>query len=273
LPGIAEARICNGELLLLRAMKLFFRELGQGDPIVILHGIFGSSDNWLTQARLMSEKYRVYTIDLRNHGQSPHDDAFDYPVMVEDLNQFLSDNNIADPIIIGHSMGGKVVMNFALKYPEKLKKLIVVDIAPREYNLEHYVIIKGLKAIPIEAITSRNEADVALTPFVPELDVRQFLLKNLQRKPEGGFTWKINLSVIDKNLSKIGYDLEFSGTFEKPTLFIRGGKSKYVRDTDMTRIKEIFPAAELETLETGHWVQAEKPKEFVDLVMRWLESN
>jgi esterase len=271
--ALAGARICNVELLLLRAMKLFFRELGQGDPIVILHGIFGSSDNWLTQARLMSEKYRVYTIDLRNHGQSPHDDEFNYPVMVEDLNQFLSDNNIADPIIIGHSMGGKVVMNFALKHPEKLKKLIVVDIAPREYNLEHYVIIKGLKAIPIETITSRNDADVALTPFVPEPDVRQFLLKNLQRKPEGGFTWKINLPVIDKNLSKIGYDLEFNGTFEKPTLFIRGGKSKYVRDIDMTRIKEVFPSAELETLETGHWVQAEKPKEFVDLVMRWLESN
>jgi esterase len=254
-------------------MKLFFRELGQGDPMVILHGIFGSSDNWLTQARLMSEKYRVYTVDLRNHGQSPHDDAFDYPVMVEDISQFLSDNNIVDRVIIGHSMGGKVVMNFALKYPQKLKKLIVVDIAPRAYNLEHYVILDGLKAIPIETITSRNEADAGLTPFVPEPDVRQFLLKNLQRKPAGGFTWKINLPVIDKNMSKIGYDLQVEGTFEKPTLFIRGGKSKYVRDTDMTRIKEIFPTAELETLDTGHWVQAEKPKEFVELVMRWLEAN
>ena len=255
------------------AMKLFYRELGGGQPIVILHGIFGSSDNWLTQARIMSEKFHVYTLDLRNHGQSPHDAQFDYPVMVEDLEQFLSDHKLQDPIIIGHSMGGKVVMNFALKYPEKLAKLIVVDIAPRAYNLEHYVIIDGLKAIPINEITSRNEADTVLSSFVPEPDVRQFLLKNLLRKPEGGFTWKINLPVVDKNLSKIGFDLQFEGKFDKPTLFIRGGKSKYVRDSDMTHIKEIFPQAELETMDTGHWVQAEKPKEFVDLVLRWIETN
>src|SRR5687768_5500344 len=135
-------------------------------------------------------------------------------------------------------MGGKVAMNFAVAHPAMLERLIVVDIAPRPYNLEHYVIINGLKAIAIETITSRNEADVALAAFVPEPDVRQFLLKNLQRKPEGGFSWKINLPVIDKNLSNIGLDLQFKGTFDKPTLFIRGERSKYVRDEDMTRIKE-----------------------------------
>jgi pimeloyl-ACP methyl ester carboxylesterase len=147
----------------------------------------------------------------------------------------------------------------------------VVDISPRPYNLEHYVIINGLKAIPIQTISSRNEADAVLAEFVPEADVRQFLLKNLQRKPEGGFSWKINLPVIDKNLPKIGFDLEFKGAFDRPTLFIRGGKSKYVRHEDMTRIKEIFPTATLETLDTGHWVQAEKPQEFVDVVMKWLK--
>ena len=161
-------------------------------------------------------------------------------------------------------------MNFAVAHPEMLERLIVVDISPRPYNLEHYVIIDGLKSVPIATISSRNEADAALAPFVPEADVRQFLLKNLQRKPEGGFSWKINLPVIDKNLSNIGLDLQFKGTFDKPTLFIRGGRSKYVRDEDMGRIKEIFPKATLETLDTGHWVQAEKPKEFVDLVLRWL---
>jgi esterase len=154
-------------------------------------------------------------------------------------------------------------------HPDQLEKLIVVDISPRPYNLEHYVIIDGLKAVPINTITSRNEADAALEPFVAEPDVRQFLLKNLQRTPEG-FKWKINLPVIDKNLSKIGLDLQFQGTFDKPTLFIRGARSKYVRDEDMTRINEIFPKATLETLDTGHWVQAEKPQEFVDLVIRWL---
>jgi esterase len=252
-------------------MKLFFRELGQGQPIIIMHGIFGSSDNWLTQARILSEHYRVFSLDLRNHGQSPHDNTFDYPAMANDLLLFIQEHQLVNPIVIGHSMGGKVAMNFAVAHAEMLERLIVVDIAPRPYNLEHYVIIDGLKAIPIEMIQSRNEAEAALTPYVAEPDVRQFLLKNLQRKSEGGFTWKINLPVIDKNLSNIGLDLQHEGKFEKPTLFIRGGRSKYVRDQDWQHIKEVFPLAELETLDTGHWVQAEKPKEFVEVVISWLK--
>jgi esterase len=254
-------------------MKLFFRELGQGQPMIIMHGIFGSSDNWLTQAKLLSPHYRVITLDLRNHGQSPHDDQFSYPVMVDDLKKFIEEHELVNPIVIGHSMGGKVAMNFAVAHPGMLEKLIVVDISPKPYNLEHYVIINGLKAIPIQSITSRNEADGALAAYVPEPDVRQFLLKNLQRKTEGGFGWKINLPVIDKNLSNIGLDLEFTGKFDKPTLFIRGERSKYVKDEDMTRIKEVFPLAELKTLDTGHWVQAEKPQEFVDTVMDWLNLS
>jgi esterase len=251
-------------------MKLFYRELGQGQPMIIMHGIFGSSDNWLTQARLFSSKYHVFTLDLRNHGQSQHSDEFDYTVMANDLQEFIDSKKLENAIVIGHSMGGKVAMNFALAHPEKLQKLIVVDIAPRPYNLEHYVILEGLKAIPITTLQSRTEADEVLSQFVPEPDVRQFLLKNLQRKPEGGFTWKLNLPVIGNKLKNIGLDLQFSGRFEKPTLFVRGGRSSYVRDEDMTRIREIFPKAELVTLDTGHWVQAEKPQEFVDVVSKWL---
>ncbi|HZB15132.1 MAG TPA: alpha/beta fold hydrolase, partial [Chryseolinea sp.] len=177
-------------------MKLFFRELGEGEPVVILHGLFGSSDNWLTQAKLFAPHYRVLSVDLRNHGQSPHSDDFDYPSMVSDIHEFIQDQNITDPIIIGHSMGGKTAMNFALAYPDKVSKLIVVDIAPRSYNLEHYTIVEGLKAIPLDQLTSRNEADDILSQHVAEADVRQFLLKNLQRKSTGGFSWKINLPVI-----------------------------------------------------------------------------
>ncbi len=254
-------------------MKLFFRELGKGQPIIIMHGIFGSSDNWLTQARILSEHYHVFSLDLRNHGQSPHSDEFDYQSMAADLEQFIREHQLESPVVIGHSMGGKVAMNFAIAHPELLSKLIVVDIAPRPYNLEHYVIMDGLKAVPIITLSSRQEADATLVPFVPEPDVRQFLLKNLQRKAEGGFSWKINLPVIDKNLSKIGYDLQYEGQFAKPTLFIRGGRSKYVRDHDVDHIREVFPKAELETLDTGHWVQAEKPKEFVELVMKWLNKS
>ncbi len=251
-------------------MKLFFRELGEGEPIIILHGLFGSSDNWLTQAKLIGPHYKVYSVDQRNHGQSPHSDAFDYKSMVDDLKEFIEVHQIKDPVIIGHSMGGKAAMNFALAHQNMLSKLIVVDISPREYNLEHYTILEGLKAIPINSITSRNEADEMLSQHVPDPDVRQFLLKNLQRKSTGGFSWKINLPIIDAKLSNIGVDLQYSGQFKKPTLFIRGAKSNYVRDEDWKRITEIFPVAELETMDTGHWVQAEKPQAFAEKVIQWL---
>jgi len=172
--------------------------------------------------------------------------------------------------VLGHSMGGKTAMNFALAHPDKIAKLIVVDISPRAYNLEHYTIVEGLNAIPIDTLSSRNEADEILSRYVPELDVRQFLLKNLQRKSTGGFTWKINLPVISKKLSNIGVDLQFFGQFKKPTLFIRGARSSYISDSDWNRITEIFPIAELETMDTGHWVQAEKPQAFAEKVMQWL---
>jgi esterase len=257
------------------AMKLFFREYKPAhdtgkQPIVILHGLFGSSDNWLTQAKIFSSEHQVYTVDQRNHGQSPHDDAWDYHTMVDDLNEFFEDHKIENAVLIGHSMGGKTAMNFVLAHPDKVDKLIVVDISPRYYDLEHYTILEGLNAMNLETITSRNEADAQLAKYVPESDVRQFLLKNLQRKSEGGFSWKINLPVISGKLGNIGVDLLYPGTFDSPTLFIRGKKSRYVPDTDWPRILEVFPNAELETMDTGHWVQAEKPQEFVDVVTRWL---
>ncbi|WP_276368491.1 alpha/beta fold hydrolase [Chryseolinea sp. H1M3-3] len=253
-------------------MKLFFRELGEGEPIIILHGLFGSSDNWLTQAKLFGPRFKVYSVDQRNHGQSPHNDAFDYQSMVNDLKEFIEDHQIKDPVIIGHSMGGKAAMNFALAHPDMLSKLIIVDISPREYNLEHYTILEGLKAIPVDSLTSRNEADEILAGHVSDPDVRQFLLKNLQRKSTGGFSWKINLPVIGEKLSNIGVDLQYRGQFTKPTLFIRGANSNYVRDEDWKRITEIFPDAELETMNTGHWVQAEQPQAFAEKVMQWLSK-
>jgi pimeloyl-ACP methyl ester carboxylesterase len=252
-------------------MKLFFREYLPADAnaskqtLVILHGLFGSSDNWLTQARFLSNNN-----DQANHGQSYHSTSFDYDTMVRDLKEFIDDQKLEQPVVLGHSMGGKTAMNFALAHPDSLSKLIVVDIAPRYYDLEHYTILKGLNAIAIDTITSRNEADEALAAYVPESDVRQFLLKNLQRKAEGGFSWKINLPLITEQLGNIGVDLQYPGKFDKPTLFIRGRRSNYVRDSDMNRIKEVFPQASLETMETGHWVQAERPQEFVEIVMKWL---
>jgi esterase len=254
-------------------VKLFFREYGNGEPIVVLHGLFGSSDNWLTQAKLFSEDFKVFTVDLRNHGQSPHHDDFDYKSMVGDLQQFFDDHNLTTATLIGHSMGGKAAMNFALTHPEEVGKLIVVDIAPRIYDLEHYVIADGLAAIPVEKVSSRKQAEDILGEYVSDIGTRQFLLKNLQRQPEGGFTWKMNLKVIREKLRNVGEDLIVEGTYEKPTLFIRGSNSSYVLDSDLKRIKEVFPLAELQTMDTGHWVQAEKPQEFVTLVTDWLTAQ
>lgn len=254
-------------------MKLHFREYGSGDAIVVLHGLFGSSDNWLTQAKLLSDDYRVITVDLRNHGLSPHDPAFDYESMVADLQEFFDDHELSEAVLIGHSMGGKAAMNFSLVHPEEVGKLIVVDIAPRHYDLEHYVIVDGLAAIPVEKLSSRKEAEDILGEYVSDLGTRQFLLKNLQRKPEGGFSWKMNLPVIREKLGNIGVDLIEEGTFNKPTLFVRGANSSYILDSDFTRIHEVFPQAEVKSMDTGHWVQAEKPQEFVSLVTEWLKQN
>lgn len=254
-------------------MKLFSREYGSGEPIVILHGLFGSSDNWLTQAKLFSEKFRVITVDLRNHGQSPHDEQFDYKSMVDDLQEFFDDHSLQTATLIGHSMGGKAAMNFALAHPDEVGKLIIVDIAPRLYDLEHYVIADGLAAIPVAELTSRNEADTILNEYVSDSGTRQFLLKNLQRNPDGGFSWKMNLKVIREKLSNVGSDLIHEGTFSNPVLFVRGNRSSYILDTDIPRIREFFPKAEIETMETGHWVQAEKPQEFAEVVSDWLSRT
>lgn len=253
-------------------MDLYFREQGQGRPLVFLHGIFGSSDNWLTQARMLSKHYHTYALDMRNHGQSPHDDAFDYPAMAADVLAFLKKHGIRDPVLIGHSMGGKVAMNFAVAHPDKLERLIVIDIAPKAYDMRHNAILEGLQAIPVNEISSREEADEALAAYVEEPEVRQFLLKNLQRKPEGGFRWKLNLPVIGDRIENIGVDLQVEGKFEKPTLFLRGAHSNYVQDEDFDRIREIFPAAEIVTFDTGHWLPAESPDKFVEKVRGWLGS-
>jgi pimeloyl-ACP methyl ester carboxylesterase len=163
-------------------------------------------------------------------------------------------------------------MNFAISNPAMLDRLIVVDIAPKAYPVHHDSIVEGLKAIPINSLQTRNEADKILSAYIPEADVRQFLLKNLLRKPEGGFTWKINLPVIDKSLEQISEDIQFPGAYQGQTLFVRGANSHYVKDEDRQRIKNLFPNSTLVTMDTGHWVQAEKPQEFVEVVKNFLAN-
>ncbi len=251
-------------------MKLFFRHQGKGKPLIILHGLLGSSDNWHSLGKLFAETFSVYLIDQRNHGQSPHSDEFNYKVLSEDLEEFIKENQIEKPHVIGHSMGGKTAMNFAVKNPGLVDKLIVVDIVPKTYVVKHDLLIEGMKAIPLGEITSRSEAEVSLARYEPDSAVRQFLLKNLARTPDGKFTWKVNLSAIDTHLQEIGEGMVYKGVFAGPTMFINGRKSEYFKPGDEDFIKTIFPNANFVTLDTGHWVQAENPQEFSKLVLDFL---
>ncbi len=251
-------------------MNLFYRQSGDGEPLIILHGLFGSSDNWYTLAKVFAQKFNVFVVDQRNHGQSPHSPELDYRLLTEDLKDFITEHAIQKPVIIGHSMGGKTAMNFAVKYPQFLNQLVVVDIVPKHYPVHHDAIIDGLKAIPLDTVGSRNEADRILSSYVPQPDVRQFLLKNLARKSEGGFEWKINLEAIDNNIEAMGEGMIYSGKYDGPSFFIKGKKSNYYAEGDESLIRSIFTKAEFATMDTGHWVQAEKPEEFANLVLSHL---
>lgn len=254
-------------------MKLYFRQTGDTGPaLVILHGVFGSSDNWLTISKtLAAEGYRVFALDQRNHGQSPRGDEHDYLVMATDLREFLEDQQLDQPTLIGHSMGGKAVMQYAMLYPKTFDKLVVVDIAPKFYPVHHADLIRGLNAIDLPNLKSRSEADVLLSRYEPSLTVRQFLLKNLYRNEQGQFAWRLNLPVIERELHGIGEELTNPRIINEPTLFIRGSESPYILDEDIPIIKRIFPNAQVETIQgAGHWVQAEKPAEFVQTLMEFI---
>lgn len=253
-------------------MNLFFRKSGNGKPLIILHGLFGSSDNWFSLAKVFSERYTVYAIDQRNHGQSPHSDEFNYPLLTEDLEGFLKMHLIENPFVIGHSMGGKTAMNLAIKNPATIEKLIVVDIAPKSYPVHHDKILEGLAAIPIDTLSSRTEADKILSEYVQDMSVRQFLLKNLSRNSEGKFEWKINIFAIEKHIEEIGEGMQYEGVFQKPALFVKGARSNYFKPGDDELILKLFPQAILKIVDAGHWVQAEKPQEFVETVLNFLQD-
>ncbi len=265
--------ITNAFSKYLGAMNLFFRESGQGPPLIILHGLFGSSDNWHTVAKTFSVTHQVYLVDQRNHGQSPHSDDINYQLLAEDLHQFVEGHGLKKVDVIGHSMGGKAAMNCAVKYPDQIEKLVVVDIAPKAYPVHHDRLVAGMKALALDQLTSRNEADSMLAAHVPDASERQFLLKNLVRKTGGGFEWKINLKAIDKHLKELGEGMQYPGKFENPTLFVRGARSSYIKPVDEVEIRKIFPGAKFVVLETGHWVQAESPIEFAKTVLDFLDQS
>jgi len=251
-------------------MQLNFKKVGEGEPLVILHGLFGSLDNWMSLAKKLGDHFEVFIVDARNHGQSPHSEDFNYDVMADDLYEFLLQNDIVDPIILGHSMGGKTAMQFAMNYPNKLEKLIVADIAPKAYIVDHTIIIEGMLSLDFDVIKTRKKADEQLSKFIGDVSTRQFLLKNLYWADKERLAWKFYLSTINKNIEVIGQGLENISTFEKPTLFVRGEKSNYITPKDYATIKNIFTNSVINSLNTGHWVHAEKPAEFLQLLNSFL---
>ena len=237
---------------------------------MILHGVFGMLANWHNMARKLSEHINVITVDQRNHGNSPHSDEINYDLMAQDMAILLGELNISKAIICGHSMGGKTAMWFAHKYPEFVEKLIVVDIAPKQYKPGHLTYFKAFNELNFNSFASRKEADLAFSGYESNIAVRQFLLKNLN-KAESGYSLKINVSAIEKFYEELIGPLHFETVIETETLFIYGGASNYVTPTDIESLKNQFSSVRFtEVPEAGHWIHAQKPQEFFDSVLQFL---
>jgi len=253
-------------------MQLHFEQSGKGHPLIILHGLFGSLENWRTLSKVLAQSFQVFAIDQRNHGRSPHSPRFTYQVMMEDLHEFMEEQKLPSAYVIGHSMGGKTAMLFALAYPTMVDKLIVVDIAPKAYARGHDDIFGALFSLDLRVITTRHEADAVLAKKLPDLALRQFLLKNLERNESGALRWRIALHEIYQSYPEIMQALEWDGRpFLQPTLFIRGERSEYIKDSDAPTIKALFPWARIATIaNVGHWAHAEAPQEFSRTVLDFL---
>ncbi len=253
-------------------MKLHYRVSGQGEPLVILHGLFGTLENWGSQIRALSEHFQVWAIDLRNHGRSPWSDRMDYPSMCDDLLEFLDDHQLDQVLLLGHSMGGKAAMQLALDHPRRIRKLVVVDIAPVRYSHGHDDVFQGLYSIDLAHIRSRSEAEQALSEYVSEPGVRQFLLKNLYRDKDH-FAWRMNLDGLHREYESLIEAPEGSGHYSGPTLFIKGAKSDYITESYRGAIGRAFPEASAKIIEgAGHWPHAEKPAVFTRLLLRFLQQ-
>lgn len=256
-------------------MKLAFREFGSGQPLIILHGLFGQSDNWNTLAKRFGENgFHVFTLDQRNHGLSPHSNEWTYNLMANDLKEFIEDHQLYKPVLLGHSMGGKTVMFFELMYPGIAKKIIVADIAPRAYEAHHDSVLKALNAVDFSHIKTRKEAEAILNQYISDFGTKQFLLKNIFWKDNTNnvMDWRFNLKVIDKNYNNIGIEVPNASSMAN-TLFIRGERSDYITESDLNDIKQRFPNYNLVTIpDAGHWVHAERPTEFFEEVIKFIKA-
>jgi pimeloyl-ACP methyl ester carboxylesterase len=251
-------------------MKLHFREMGQGTPLLILHGLFGSSDNWLTIAKQLAANYHVFIIDQRNHGQSPHSNIWNYTVMAQDIEEFCIQHQLNEIYIVGHSMGGKTVMKLAELFPKRIKKMMVIDIAPRYYPVHHHQILNALKSIDFNIVNTRKQAEEVLHSAIEDSGTRQFLLKNIYWIDENKLAWRFNLEVIANHIEIVGETTppELTAICEIPVCFVKGEKSDYIKKEDEQLIASQFSNSEILTIaNAGHWVHAEQPKAMLDAMV------
>jgi len=257
-------------------VDLHFRTFGSGPPLVILHGLFGSGDNWMTLARELSADFTIYLPDLRNHGRSVWTETMDYRSMAEDVLRLMDHFQLSRAHIMGHSMGGKVVMTLALHAPQRVSTLVVVDIAPRIYRLEeHHRLLTTLAAVNLTAFQNRTQLDAYLAPAIPQMDTRQLILKNIYRSDQGDFAWRMNVGGLLSNLNAVGDDTTFVGCppVDLPALFIAGGASTYIHDADEEPIRKLFQTAKVVRIPgAGHWVHSDAPDVLLAQVRAFLLS-
>ena len=254
-------------------MILHSNSIGSGQPLIILHGLFGSYDNLASIARTLSDHWQVISIDLPNHGQSPHSDVMNYTSMVADLAETLDSLNIEQCAVLGHSLGGKLAMAFALAHPGRVTALIIADIAPVSYARSHQAVFAGLKAVNTSELSNRSEADKQLSEHITEPGVRQFLLKSLH-KTEQGFAWRFNLAALTQCYDHLLSFPDHSDAYIGPVLFIKGAQSDYILPEHRPQIMQLFPEAQAKIINgTGHWLHGEKPVVFAKLVKDFLLSQ
>ncbi len=255
-------------------MILHSQIFGSGKPFIILHGFLGMSDNWKTLGTRWSEEgYEVHLLDQRNHGRSFHSNEFSYELMADDVKSYCEEHDLNEIILLGHSMGGKVAMQFAVTNPEMVSKLIVADIAPKAYPPHHQDILKALSQLDFYKIKSRGEAEDVLSQYIKDEGTRLFLLKNLYRKNRNQLALRINLPVLSEKIGEVGAALSESAVFKGKTLFLGGEKSGYIETMDEILIKKHFPKAVIETVtDAGHWLHAENPEEFYELCNKFLSE-
>jgi esterase len=266
-------------------MKLFYRQFGEGPPLIILHGLYGSSDNWVTIAKKLADSFSVYLPDQRNHGQSPHSEIHDYESMRDDLYELVTSLHIRKFFLVGHSMGGKTAMAFAVKWPTMISGLVIADISPftNENNKltvykQHHTILETILSIDLTNVRSRGEAENLLTDKISSEKVRGFILKNLQRISGDKFAWKLNAPALFNNLDKIMEAIDLQDVSSQPitgfpVIFLKGSNSNYITPSDVAEIRKIFPAAEFIVINgAGHWVHADKPEEVTNNLRKLLDE-